>query len=64
MFVLHAKQIMPEEWTKTDDVTSQQCKRQNDKGNTHNHEEFNQMTIKGSQLIRIRHQESGQEKEM
>lgn len=47
MLVLYAKEIMPEEWTKADDVACQQGKGQHDERNSHNHKEFDKWVIKG-----------------
>lgn len=52
---------MAQEGTETDDVTGQQTESQHNEGDAHDDQELHQMTVAGTQLISIGHQETGQE---
>ena len=53
---------MTQEGAEADEIAGQQCEAYDDEGDGKNHQELNELTVEGFQIIGIRLQETGQEK--
>ena len=52
---------MTQEGAEADEIADQQCEAYDDEGDGKNHQDLNELTVEGFQVIGIRLQETGQE---